>query len=126
MAWQLWPQGWLELAFLYADGEPIATLCCFAYGSTYAAYNSGYHPAYAELSAGIVLLLNASVWPLRGASRLLTSCVAMSPTNIVLARRISRSTNCSPALPARCRGRVYEWRTSHQPVAAPGRHVQRA
>jgi len=55
MARQLWPQGWLDLAFLSADGEPIATLCCFAYGSTYAAYNSGYHPAYAELSAGIVL-----------------------------------------------------------------------
>jgi len=55
MARQLWPQGWLEMAFLYADGEPIATLCCFAYGSTYAAYNSGYHPAYGDLSAGIVL-----------------------------------------------------------------------
>jgi CelD/BcsL family acetyltransferase involved in cellulose biosynthesis len=55
MVRQLWPQGWLDLAFLSADGEPIATLCCFAYGSTYAAYNSGYHPAYAELSAGIVL-----------------------------------------------------------------------
>jgi len=55
MAHQLWPYGWLELAFLYADGEPIAALCCFAYGTTYAAYNSGYHPAYAELSAGIVL-----------------------------------------------------------------------
>jgi CelD/BcsL family acetyltransferase involved in cellulose biosynthesis len=55
MARQLWPQGWLELAFLYADGQPIATLCCFAYGSTYAAYNSGYHPAYGDLSAGIVL-----------------------------------------------------------------------
>jgi CelD/BcsL family acetyltransferase involved in cellulose biosynthesis len=55
MARQLWPQGWLDLAFLYADGEPIATLCCFAYGSTYAAYNSGYHPAYGDLSAGIVL-----------------------------------------------------------------------
>jgi len=55
MARQLWSQGWLELAFLYADGEPIATLCCFAYGSTYAAYNSGYHPAYADLSAVIVL-----------------------------------------------------------------------
>ncbi len=55
MARQLWPQGWLDLAFLSADGEPIATLCCFAYGSTYAAYNSGYHPAYAEISAGIVL-----------------------------------------------------------------------
>ena len=55
MARQLWPQGWLELAFLYADGQPVATLCCFAYGSTYAAYNSGYHPAYGDLSAGIVL-----------------------------------------------------------------------
>lgn len=55
MARQLWPHGWLELAFLYADGEPIAALCCFAYGTTYAAYNSGYHPAYADLSAGIVL-----------------------------------------------------------------------
>ena len=55
MAHQLWPHGWLDLAFLSADGEPIAALCCFAYGTTYAAYNSGYHPAYAELSAGIVL-----------------------------------------------------------------------
>ena len=55
MAHQLWPHGWLELAFLYADGTPIAALCCFAYGTTYAAYNSGYHPGYAELSAGIVL-----------------------------------------------------------------------
>jgi len=55
MAHQLWPHGWLELAFLYADGEPIAALCCFAYGRTYAAYNSGYHPAYQDLSAGIVL-----------------------------------------------------------------------
>jgi CelD/BcsL family acetyltransferase involved in cellulose biosynthesis len=55
LAHQFWPHGWLELAFLYADGTPIAALCCFAYGTTYAAYNSGYHPAYAELSAGIVL-----------------------------------------------------------------------
>ena len=55
MVHQLWPHGWLELAFLCADGAPIAALCCFAYGTTYAAYNSGYHPAYAELSSGIVL-----------------------------------------------------------------------
>ena len=55
MAHQLWPHGWLELAFLSAEPAPIAALCCFAYGTTYAAYNSGYHPAYAELSAGIVL-----------------------------------------------------------------------
>ncbi len=51
----LWPQGWVELAFLQADGLPIAALCCFPYGTSYAAYNSGYHPDYAELSAGIVL-----------------------------------------------------------------------
>jgi len=55
MAQQLWPHGWLDLAFLSADGVPIAALCCFAYGTTYAAYNAGYHPAYADLSAGIVL-----------------------------------------------------------------------
>lgn len=55
MAQQLWSQGWLDLAFLYADGQPIATLCCFTYGTTYAAYNSGYHPGYSDLSAGIVL-----------------------------------------------------------------------
>lgn len=55
MAHQMWAQGWLDLAFLAADGEPIATLCCFTYGTTYAAYNSGYHPGYSELSAGIVL-----------------------------------------------------------------------
>jgi len=55
MAHQMWRQGWLDLAFLSADGTPIATLCCFTYGPAYAAYNSGYHPAYAELSAGIVL-----------------------------------------------------------------------
>ena len=56
IAHQFWPQGWLDLAFLSADGVPIAALWCFAYGTTYAAYNAGYHPAYADLSAGIVLL----------------------------------------------------------------------
>ena len=55
MAHQLWQQGWLELAFLYADDRPIAGLCCMTYGTTYAAYNSGYHPGYGALSAGIVL-----------------------------------------------------------------------
>lgn len=58
MAHQLWSEGWLELAFLYADGVPIAALCCFAYGTTYAAYNSGYHPDYSELSGGILLFAN--------------------------------------------------------------------
>lgn len=58
MAYQLWRQGWLELAFLHADDRPIAALCCMTYGTTYAAYNSGYHPDYGTLSAGIVLFAN--------------------------------------------------------------------
>ena len=58
MAHQLWREGWLELAFLHADDRPIAGLCCMTYGTTYAAYNSGYHPDYGVLSAGIVLFAN--------------------------------------------------------------------
>ncbi len=52
---QLWELGWLDLVFLRADGVAIASLCRLPYGNTYAAYNSGYHPNYAHLSAGIVL-----------------------------------------------------------------------
>jgi CelD/BcsL family acetyltransferase involved in cellulose biosynthesis len=55
MVYQLWPQGWLELAFLSANETPVAALCLFAYGRTYAAYNSGYHPHFSELSVGILL-----------------------------------------------------------------------
>jgi CelD/BcsL family acetyltransferase involved in cellulose biosynthesis len=55
MAQQLWSQGWFELALLYADGVAVAGLCCFPFGTTYAAYNSGFHPGYAHLSVGIVL-----------------------------------------------------------------------
>jgi CelD/BcsL family acetyltransferase involved in cellulose biosynthesis len=55
MAHCFWRQGWLELAFLRADGVVVAGLCCFTYGTTYAAYNAGYHPDYGQLSAGIVL-----------------------------------------------------------------------
>jgi CelD/BcsL family acetyltransferase involved in cellulose biosynthesis len=58
MAHQLWQQGWFELACLRADGVPVAALCCFTFGSTYAAYNAAYHPDYSHLSAGIVLLAN--------------------------------------------------------------------
>ena len=47
--------GWFELALLYADDVAIAALCGFPYGSTYAAYNAGFHPDYGHLSAGIVL-----------------------------------------------------------------------
>jgi CelD/BcsL family acetyltransferase involved in cellulose biosynthesis len=52
---RLWAEGWGELTLLYADGVAVAGLCCFTYGTTYAAYNSGFHPDYAHLSVGIVL-----------------------------------------------------------------------
>ena len=126
MARQLWPQGWLELAFLYADGSRLPPCAVLRMGQRTRPIIQGTILPMPRSAPGLCSSLSASVRPLRGASRLLTSCVAMNPTNIVLGRRISRSTNCLPALPARCRGRVYEWRTSHQPSAAPGRHVQRA
>ena len=58
MAHQLWDQGWFELACLRADGVPVAALCSFTYGTTYAAYNASYHPEYGHLSAGILLFAN--------------------------------------------------------------------
>src|SRR5215813_15309021 len=71
-------------------------------------------------------LRHASGRPSHGALPLLTSCVAMSPTNIGLAPPISRSTNCGPVPPVRYRGRVYERRLAPQPSAAPPRHVEQA
>lgn len=55
LARRLSEPGWLELATLRADGVAIASLCCFPYGNTYAAYNACYHPDYRHLSGGIVL-----------------------------------------------------------------------
>jgi CelD/BcsL family acetyltransferase involved in cellulose biosynthesis len=58
IAHRLWSQGWLELTVLRADKVPVAALCCFTYGTTYAAYNASYHPDYGHLSVGIVLFAN--------------------------------------------------------------------
>ncbi|MGQ4807898.1 hypothetical protein NKDENANG_01264 [Candidatus Entotheonellaceae bacterium PAL068K] len=55
MARQLLANGWFDLVCLRADDLPVAALCCFTYGTTYAAYNASYHPDHGHLSAGIVL-----------------------------------------------------------------------
>ena len=47
----------LRLFFMEIDGERVASAVCFDYGSTRFLYNSGYNPAYSQLSVG--LLLNA-------------------------------------------------------------------
>jgi len=48
--------GWLDLCFLSADGQRVASLLCFEWGDATHVYNSGYDPQYASLSVGIVLL----------------------------------------------------------------------
>lgn len=48
--------GWARLWFLEADGAPLAAFICLEYGGSVGLYNSGFDPARARLSPGIVLL----------------------------------------------------------------------
>jgi CelD/BcsL family acetyltransferase involved in cellulose biosynthesis len=54
--------GWLQLAFLDTQGEPIAAYLNFVYGGRVMVYNSGLNPAHAPLSPGIVLLCHLIRW----------------------------------------------------------------
>lgn len=49
-------QGWLRLRILELDGQPAAAYLGWVVGSRYAVYQSGFDPAWAEQSAGTVLL----------------------------------------------------------------------
>jgi CelD/BcsL family acetyltransferase involved in cellulose biosynthesis len=49
-------KGWARLWFLEADEGPLAAFICLEYGGTVGLYNSGFDPARARLSPGIVLL----------------------------------------------------------------------
>lgn len=57
MAARLAEAGCLRLFFMEVEGKRVAGAWCFDYGDTRFLYNSGYNPAYAPLSVG--LLLNA-------------------------------------------------------------------
>jgi CelD/BcsL family acetyltransferase involved in cellulose biosynthesis len=48
--------GWMRLWFLDWQGAPIAAFLCLEYAGTVGLYNSGFQPAHARLSPGIVLL----------------------------------------------------------------------
>jgi len=48
--------GWLRLWFLERDGAPVAGYLCLEFGGSVGLYNSGFDPAHAALSPGIVLL----------------------------------------------------------------------
>ncbi len=46
--------GYLKLFFLMLDGRRVAGVLCFDSGGQYQLYNSGYDPAYAPLSVGLL------------------------------------------------------------------------
>jgi len=48
-------KNYLRLYFLELDGVPVASCMCFDYRDELLLYNSGYDPAYAHLSVGLVL-----------------------------------------------------------------------
>ena len=56
MAAQLAARGWLRLWFLDRGESAVASLLCLEFGGTVGLYNSGFDPAHAILSPGIVLL----------------------------------------------------------------------
>jgi CelD/BcsL family acetyltransferase involved in cellulose biosynthesis len=49
------PRGWARLYFLTVDGGRAAATILFDYGGEFLLYNSGYDPAYAHLSVGLLL-----------------------------------------------------------------------
>jgi CelD/BcsL family acetyltransferase involved in cellulose biosynthesis len=49
-------RGWLRLWFLERDSGPVASLFCLEFDGSVGLYNSGFDPAHAALSPGIVLL----------------------------------------------------------------------
>jgi CelD/BcsL family acetyltransferase involved in cellulose biosynthesis len=49
-------QGWLRLWFLELDGSPAAAWYGWRLGDRYSYYNSGFDPAFASLSPGLVLI----------------------------------------------------------------------
>ncbi|MEK7874325.1 MAG: GNAT family N-acetyltransferase, partial [Chloroflexota bacterium] len=47
--------GFLRLFFMTLDGQRVSTALCFDYGDCYKLYNSGYDPAQAHLSVGLLV-----------------------------------------------------------------------
>ena len=47
--------GWLRLFFMTLDGRRVSAALCFDYGGCYNLYNSGYDPALAHLSVGLLV-----------------------------------------------------------------------
>ncbi len=55
MVHSLAEKGYIRLSFLEVDSVPVASALCFDYGNELYLYNSAYNPAYASLSAGLMV-----------------------------------------------------------------------
>ena len=55
MAHSLAEEGYIRLSFLEVGGVRVASVICFDYENDLYLYNSGYDPAYASLSVGLLL-----------------------------------------------------------------------
>lgn len=51
---ELGQRGWLRLYFMEVDSKRVATALCFDYGNAIYLYNSGFEPAYSDLSVGLI------------------------------------------------------------------------
>jgi len=49
-------RGWLRLFMLHLDGKPVASIYAFKYGKVFYFYQSGFDPAYASHSVGLVTM----------------------------------------------------------------------
>jgi len=49
-------RGWLRIYTLWLDGEPVAALYGFRYGTVFSFYQSGFDPNYAKYSTGLVTM----------------------------------------------------------------------
>ena len=54
LADELGRRGWLRLYFMEIDSKRVAAALCFDYGDSMYLYNSGFEPAYSELSVGLI------------------------------------------------------------------------
>lgn len=55
-------RGWLRLFVLRLDGKPAAALLGYRYGQTFSFYQSGFDPAFAKDSVGLVMMGLAIRW----------------------------------------------------------------
>jgi CelD/BcsL family acetyltransferase involved in cellulose biosynthesis len=62
-------RGWLCLGFMTVQGKRVSTIMAFEYGDGFYLYNSGYDPAYDDLSVGLLLKAQAIEYAITSGKR---------------------------------------------------------